>query len=273
MSEDSQREDITSKRVVCRLPGMESVTVLRDLEYLKTDSGALTMDLYLPPSAKSGARVPAVVFVSGYSDIGFQRMLGCRLKDMGSYVSWAQLAAISGLAAITYSSTQPVTDIHALLQYVRQNAALLGIDAGRLGVWACSGNVPNALNVLMNVGGDYLKCAVLCYGYMLDTEGAANVADAAGKFGFANAVAGRSIEDIPRTLPLLIVRSGLDEPGLNGTIDRFLADALSRNMPVTFVNYHDAPHAFDILLDSETSREVVREILEFMKFYMIKAGA
>lgn len=150
---------------------MDAVTIRRDIEYRVTDAGILTMDLYHPTDWKSGARIPAVVFVSGYSDVGFQKMLGCKLKEMESYISWAELTAASGMVAITYSATGPAADIHALLQYVRQNAASLGIDENRIGVWACSGNVPNALSVLMHEDREYLKCAVLCYGVMLDLEG------------------------------------------------------------------------------------------------------
>src|SRR2546426_6961096 len=49
-----------------------------------------------------------------------------------------------------------------------------------------SGNVPNALSVLMQSGQDYLKCAVLCYGFMLDLGGSTAVADAAKQVGFVN---------------------------------------------------------------------------------------
>ena len=98
-------------------------------------------------------------------------MLGCKLKEMGSYFSWGRLAAASGLVTITYTNREPATDVHAVLQHVRQNAPSLYIDENRIGVWACSGNVPNALSVLMQDAQDYLKCAVLCYGYMLDRNG------------------------------------------------------------------------------------------------------
>ena len=149
MSQEASHNDITKKRVVYQIPGMDAVTVRRDVEYRPTDAGALTMDIYYPPDWKGGARIPAVVFVSGYSDVGFQKMLGCKLKEMASYVSWGQLTAASGMAAITYSAREPATNIDALLQYIRQNAASLGIDENRIGLWGCSGNVPNALSVLM----------------------------------------------------------------------------------------------------------------------------
>lgn len=268
MSQETQQDRITKKTVVYQTPGMDAVTIRRDVEYRSNDASALTMDIYYPPDSKSGARTPAVVFVSGYSDVGFQKMLGCKLKEMGSYISWGKLTAASGLVAITYSAVEPTADLHALLQYVRQNAAGLGIDENRIGVWACSGNVPNALSVLMQEANDYLKCAVLCYGLMLDLDGSTNVAQAAKMFGFVNPSEGKSVNDLPQDLPLFIARAGQDNPQLNEMIDQFLAKALSRNLPVTFANHHVAPHAFDVMHDSDASREIIRQILAFIRFHL-----
>jgi hypothetical protein len=250
---------------------MDAVTIRRDVEYRATDTDALTMDIYHPPDWKSGSRIPAVVFVSGYSDLGFQKMLGCRLKEMESYISWAQLTACSGMTAITYSAREPASDIEALLEFVRQNAASLGIDDNSIGVWACSGNVPNALSILMHEDRKYLKCAVLCYGVMLDLEGYTSTAESAKMFGFVNPCAGKSINDLPRDLPLFIARAGQDEmPRLNETLDRFVAKALTCNLPITFTNHATGPHAFDVMHDSETSREIIRQILAFMRFHLLE---
>ena len=270
MSQEPKQHDITKKRVVYHLPEVDAVTIRRDVEYRATDAGALTMDIYYPPDSKSDARAPAVVFVSGYSDLGFQKMLGCKLKDMQSYVSWGQLTAASGLLAITYSATEPAADIDALLHFVRDNAASLGIDEKRIGLWACSGNVPNALSVLMQPARDFLKCAALCYGVMLDVDGYTSTAESAKRFGFVNPCAGRSVDDLPQKMPLLIVRAGQDEmPYLNETLDRFVAKALTCNLPITLTNFVTAPHVFDVLDDSETSREIIRQILAFMRFHLL----
>ena len=270
MSQETQRNDITKRRVVYKIPGQEAVTIRRDVEYRADDTGVQTMDIYYPPDLKSGARIPAVVFVSGFSDLGLQKMLGCKLKEMGSYISWGQLTAASGLAAITYTNREPAADIHALLQYVRQNAASFGMDENRIGLWACSGNAPMALSVLMREDRDYLKCAVLCYGLLLDLEGSTSVAELARTFGFVNASVGKSVNDLSQDIPLFIVRAGQDEiPHLNETIDRFLAKALTCNLPITFANHPAAPHSFDVLHDSETSREIIRQILAYMRFHLL----
>jgi hypothetical protein len=273
MSQDTQQEHVSKKRVVYTMPGMDGVTVRRDEEYRVTDTGALTMDLYYPPDATRGARTPAVIFVTGFSDQGAQKMLGCTFKEMASYISWGQLAAASGLVGITYSNREPAADVHAVLQHVRMNAASLDIDEHRIGVWSCSGNVPNALSLLMQRGEAYLKCAVLCYGFMLDLDGSTGVADVAKQVGFVNPNAGKSVDDLPRGLPLFVARAGREQfPGLNDSIDRFLVKALGCNLPVTFVNHSEGPHAFDMFDDSETSREIIKRILSFLQFHLLPSG-
>ena len=266
-------DHISTKRAVYRIAGMERAAIRKDVVYRTTDAGPLTMDVYSPADAAPGARLPAVVFVAGYNDVGYEKMLGCKFKEMAMSVSWAQLAAASGLVAIAYTNREPAADLDALIEHVRQHAALLGIDEDRIGVWACSGNVPLALGTLMAPGRDFLKCAVLLYGYMLDLDEATGVAEAAQMFRFTNPNAGKSIDDLPKDLPLFIVRAGQEQfAGLNDSIDRCVAKAVALNRPLTFVNHATGPHSFDLLQDSETSREIIRQVLRFLTSQLTPAG-
>jgi hypothetical protein len=261
---------LISKRVVLyRTPGMDAVTIRRDVEYRATGAGSLLMDVYYPPDSQTGARTPAVVFVTGFRDPGMRRALGCNFKEMGSATSWARLVAASGLVAITYTNTEPEADAYALIQHVRQDAASLGVDENRMGVWACSGHVPVALSVLMQRQ-EFMKCAVLYYGYMLDLEGSTTVVDAAKRVGFVNPCVGKSVADLPQDLPLFIARGGQDEmPGLNEALDRFLARALARNLPVAFANHRTGPHAFDLSQDGEATRAIIRQTLAFLRSHLL----
>ena len=54
----------------------------------------------------------------------------------------------------------------------------------------------------------------------------------------------------------------------NETMDRFVSEALARNLPVAMVNHPDAPHAFDLVHDSPTTRETIRQVLAFLRFYL-----
>jgi acetyl esterase/lipase len=268
MSQDAQREHMSKKSVVYTMPGMETVTVRRDEPYRMTDSSALAMDLYYPPDSKAGTPTPAVIFVTGFSDLGAEKMLGSRFKDMGSFVSWAQLVAASGLVGITYANREP-DDVYGVLDRVQENAVSLGIDGSKVGVWACSGHGPNALAFLMGHGRDRLACAVLAYAYTLDLDGSTRIADAAKQFGFVTAAAARSLSDLPRDLPLFIVRAGQDQmPGLNDALDRFIAAALALNLPVTVMNHASGPHAFDLFDDSRAARDIVKQMLAFLKFHL-----
>ena len=266
------QDHISLKRAVYTIAGMERTVVRKDVVYRATDDAPLTMDLYCPADAPRGTRLPAVVLVAGYNDVGYEKMLGVKFKEMALAVSWGQLMAASGLMAIAYTNREPAADLAALLRHVREQAAPLGIDADRVGLRACSGCVPLALAALMadSTGvssrkGPGLRCAVLLYGYMLDLDGATGVAEAAGMFRFTNPNAGKTMDDLPETLPLLIVRAGQEQfPHLNESIDRCLAKAVTLNRPVTLVNHATGPHAFDLLDDSETSRLVNRRVLDFL---------
>jgi acetyl esterase/lipase len=190
-------------------------------------------------------------------------VFGCQFREMGVAVSWGRLFAASGMVGIVYETRNPAADVHAVISFVRENAAALGIDAARIGVYASSGNVPVALSVLMDGN---VQCGVLGYGFMLDLDGATGVAAAVAQYRFANPSSGRRVEDLPADTALFIARAGHDHfAGLNEAIDRFVSQALRCNLPVTLLNHATGPHGFDLLDDSEASRNTVRAMLAFLQ--------
>ena len=154
------------------------------------------------------------------------------------------------------------------LAHLREEAPGLGIDGGRIGLFASSANVPLAVWLLMQADRREIRCAVLCCGYMLDLNGATSVADMQKLFPFANPGAGKTMDDVRRDVPLLVVRAGRDQFGVNESLDSFIAGALERDLRVRMINHAGAPHAFDLFEDSEATREIVREILRFMQFHL-----
>jgi hypothetical protein len=228
---------------------MDRVDVRRELRY--GDSG--TFDLYV---AQSAAPAPTVVFIYGFPDQRFAQ----GLRQMGAYTSWGRLLAASGMNAVAYSYREPVSDLAALLAHLCENAGALGIDAARLGIWSASGNVPTALHLLMTQPPDAFRAAALLYGYMLD------VPEAAQQFGIGVPARGRAIDDLPRALPLLVVRAGGDQtPLLNASLDAFVSAAIARDLPLTLINQPGAPHSFDLFDDSDASRATIRRILAFLR--------
>lgn len=251
------------RSVVLQPPGADSVQVTRDQPW--SDAGR-AVDVYRPPDAAH--RLPAVILVTGFPDPGFRTVAGCACKDTAPFVSWARLLAASGLAAVTYSNVDPVADAPAVLTHLDENARALGIDSTRLGVWACSGHVPNALALLTRTRHPSIRCAALCYGYMLDLDGSATVADAGRQFKFA--VPDVGIEQLPSDVPLLIARAGADAmPGLNDSIDRFTQSAESLGLRVEIIEHATGPHAFDVMDDSDASRAVIARVVGFLKNHLL----
>ena len=225
------------KTVLFTLPGMDAVRV---------EHGE-TIDVYRPAEGEAPA---AVVIVAGYRDEGFQRFVGCPFREMGWTTSWGRLIAASGLAAITYTNRDPAADAQTVVQHARERF-------GRVGLLASSGHAPLALWLMTQRAA---SCAALLYGYTFD------VPEAARAFGFANPAEGMSVADLPADVPLFVARAGRDEmPGLNETLDRFVAGAIARNLPLTFMNHPDAPHVFDLLHDSAATRAIVRGCLGFLR--------
>jgi len=249
--------DFRSKELVHTIAGAADVAIERDHVYT-TDQGPLGFDLYRPPQATTPC--PAVVFVSGFPDPGMVAMVGKRLKDWASYVGWARMVAASGIAGIAYANHE-AADVIALVHHLRANAGSLGIDPARIGVWACSGNVPTALAL---VARERPACAALLYGYMPDLDGATNLARAATQFHCA--VPPVALDELPRDLPMLVVRAGRDAtPGLDENLQRFVAAAGARQLQVTLIEHAEAPHAFDLVDDSPRTHEVIEEVLAFLR--------
>jgi hypothetical protein len=269
MSEETPVQEMTRKTVLYKIPGMEEVQVRRDEVYRETATIPLIFDLYTPPGERGEENLPVVVLVAGYPDPGLRRFVGCSFKEMGSTVSWARLIAASGMAAIAYTNREPVPDLDALFEFVWKRGAELGLDPSRIGIWASSGNAALGLTPLLRAGASPVRCAALLYGCLLDLDGATGMAEMARQFGFASPGAGRSIDDLDPSVPLFLARAGREHfPHLNETMERFLAAALARNLPVTFVNHPEGPHAFDLEHDSERTRGIVRQTLEFLRFHL-----
>src|SRR5207245_6352575 len=111
MTEERGRHELATKRLVYEIAGVDAVTIRPDVEYRAADAEPSTMDIYYPPGAQRGARTPVAVIVAGYPDVGFEKFVGCKFKEMQSSIGWGRLIAASGLVAITYSNRQPAADL------------------------------------------------------------------------------------------------------------------------------------------------------------------
>jgi dienelactone hydrolase len=217
--------------VVLEAPGMDAVEVKKDIRF----DAEHAFDLYRPP--KSNAALPLVIFLNG---VGRPE-----LKGWGQYTSWPRLVALRGAAAISHESTgdeaATLAQIETLLKYVREHASELKIDASRIAIWACSANTRNGTALLAKMPS--LRAAVFYYGIMTTPPS-------------------------QRDVPVLVARAGLDVLAINESIDQWTGQAVQLDAPVTLIAYPQGRHGFELIDDTNESRAIVTQTLDFLQFHL-----
>jgi dienelactone hydrolase len=229
------------------LPDPDRVELRPDLVYTRAGGRALAMDVYLPSGRAPRTRVPAVLLVHGEADPELLR----GVRGWGQYTGWGRLLAGQGLAGVAFEHRSildagfeaVVAEVDDALAAVAERADDLGVDPERIGVAAFSGGVPPTAAVLAG-GAERVRCAALCYGPLSD------------------------LAPDPALPPLLVVRAGRDHPGLNQTIDEFVSAAEQRGLAVELVHQPEGHHAFDVVDDSDASREVIDRVLAFLRGHL-----
>ena len=231
-AQQSSPYDVTAYSVVWTVPAEKNVRVVRGTRYAGEGAAALTMDVTYPPGGGASTRWPAVVFVNG---------VGGKLNEWEIYKSWARLVAAHGIAGVTAESdpAKPGESVRALFEYLAKNGASLGLDPSRLAAWACSANVRPAVALLMDSAPAGVRSAVILYG---TGEAAA----------------------LRKDLPVFWVLAGRDAPSLVEGQRAIFARAAAQGVPWTMINAPDLPHAFDAVEDTPHSRQLVRDIVDFL---------
>ena len=68
----------------------------------------------------------------------------------------------------------------------------------------------------------------------------------------------------------MVIRAGQDEtPGLNQALDAFVAKAIAQNKPLTLVNYPDAPHSYELALDTPETGRTLQQGLDFLRAHLV----
>ncbi len=263
--ENNLRERLRSLPVVYELPGMDQVEVRSDLIYKSVDGQPLYANVYAPPAGQRepGKLLPAVVFVG---------------RQQTQYTSWGKLVAASGLMAVIFDYApignfehlrEPEQDVLDLLEFVRVEGTGLGIDANRLGIWACSSLPPIGWRMALRDAPACIRCLVSYYG-ALNLEPLLTEADPPEVWDLLREYSLVKYLDLhPEALPpMLVVRAGRDHPRLNQAIETFVAEALRQNAPIEVINYPEGRHAFDVLDDTDRTRQIIRRTLEFLKTHL-----
>jgi len=261
-------EQIIAKRVVFTVPMMQQVIIRKNIVYKVVDGVPLKADFYLPPGSGPGER-PAVILIHGGP---IPANLLTPPKEWGIFVSYGQIIAASRLVGVTFNHrfyggehlADAQSDVEDLVAYVRQNAGDLGIDKDRIAVWAFSGGGP-LLTGFLREPPSYISCIVAYYAVLdlrlMRAPGSTIEEEILERYSPVANMAGGD----KQIAPIFIARAGLDNASLNESIERFIHEAVSRNVMVDFCNHPGGHHGFDVLDDNDRSREIIRHTLDFIK--------
>ncbi len=259
--------------IVYSVPGMDKVSVRRDIVYKTVDSAGakldLKMDVYVPAGAQPGQRFPAVLLISGG---GADPAMDWRVA--GVYQSYGRLLAASGMVGIPFTKryqrglegvTQGESDLADLTRYVREHAAELNVNPDRLAVWAFSGGGFLLASALRDTP-PYIR-AILSFYAILDVNPQMTPPEELQRLSEHSPLAQlkRSGE---RVAPILIARAGLDNAGLNDGITRFVQEARTRHVAIEVLEHPQGRHGFDILDENDRSREIIARAIEFLKAHL-----
>jgi dienelactone hydrolase len=274
--------EITSKRVVFSLPGMEHSQVRADIIYKSVGDLDLTLDAYYPAGFTFDSALPAVLFIHGD---GPAEMIH-NVKNWGQYVSWGQLAAASGLIGIPFNHRSDgsrlsgmvsvAEDVHDLVEYVRRNAPELNVDPDRLSLWACSAGVPY-LQEFFAAPPPFVRCMVAYYGMMdyqqvagtlepdIPAEERAAILRLFEQFSLLG-----YLQDHPAAIsPIFIAQAGQDDLMANASIDRFYSEACSLHVQVQLACHSSGRHGFDVLDADAPSSTIIDDTLRFKRFHLL----
>ena len=213
-------------------PGSTPVVVTKDVQYARSDTVTLRMDVYRPSGA-AGRRLPALVF--------FNRAFGAN-RSGPFYSAWARAAASRGIIAILpdLRGGSEAADFQALIAHLTATAAEIGADRDAIAVYAASGNVSAAFPILEDSKQTGVHAAIIYYGTAPITE-------------------------FRRDLPVLYVRAGLDRPDVNRGITELASLAVSQNAPVTLLNHPSGYHGFEMFNNDDATRDVMEQTIAFVR--------
>jgi acetyl esterase/lipase len=108
-----------------------------DVEYSRIDRETLTMDIYFPQKQKEGS--PAVIYVHGGAWASGNKESGPGLLIIAELVKNGYLvAAVDYRLAPAHIFPAQIVDVKTAVRFLKQNAAVYGIDASRIGAFGTS---------------------------------------------------------------------------------------------------------------------------------------
>ena len=256
--------------VVLKMPGMDRVKVVENLKYTKSDDPNVLMDIYVPPDLSENQKRPAVIFLHGGAKTDYTP------KDWGIYTSWGRLIAASGFVGVTFthrleypnaSLEKAAADVRDAINYLRSNADKYHIDKDRVCLIAYSAGGP-LLTLAMRGDMPFVRCLVGFYAFMDIQQSDYRKTEKPETIKSFSPITYLQT-DASKIPPMFIARAGHDEvPTMLDSIDRFVSEALSKNIALTLVNHPQGVHGFDNQNDDERSKEIVRTAIEFVRLHL-----
>lgn len=262
-------DDMLKNRVVFAILDMENDCSIKELVYKTAGSHELKMTVYIPKKLSTEGTAPGVIFIHGGP---FPSDITMLPTEWGQYISLGQLAASYGFIGVTFHHRyhelnlikESAQDVEDAIQYLRLNADTFHLNRDELCLWAISGGGIH-LSPTFRKKPHYIKC-IIAYYARLDLRGIKEVEqilDRETLYNFSPVMALKNAKSL--SIPIYLVRAGLDKPDLNYSIDKFVEIALSKNVPIDISNHAEGRHAFDILDDQPRSREIIKRTLNFIR--------
>jgi acetyl esterase/lipase len=249
--------------------------VRKNLTYRTVAGAALRADVY--PAVDAKGRAPVVMLVHG----GVGPEFPLRPKDWGFYTSWGRMLAASGMTAVTFNHRlgfpdpmieQAHSDVDSLLAFVRRSAAGWGADPGRIALAFYSAGGMLVAPWIRETPPS-VRCIVAYYP-IIDLRVAGHLKPRLRPDQLEAYSAGTHLAQRAATMPpMLLVRAGRDQiPDLLPGVDRFVAEALAANAPLTLVNLPEAAHGFDNGGAEPATLETLRGTIAFLKAHLGEGG-
>ncbi|MFE6184632.1 alpha/beta fold hydrolase [Streptomyces sp. NPDC056465] len=209
------------------------------------------VDLYVPPSAEGP--LPAVVFVHGGPVPAEARPTP---RDWPLLTGYARLAAGRGAVGVTLDHSLHSVDDYAraagdLAAAVEQVRADPRVDADRIALWFFSGSGPLTADWLGKPP-SWLRCLAANYPIMAALPAWGRIGS---RFSPAEAVAQAG------SLPLVLVRAGLEAAEIAATVAEFLAAADACGADIEVVDVPDGHHTFEAVDPTDASRDAVHRAM------------
>ncbi len=214
---------------------------------------ALPMRIYYPPGWKAGQKSPAVILANDWPRGGAWEKLAYPLNTVGLFsnlAGWGHILAANGLIAVSYATAYP-NDLEAVVKYLQDHSAEVGIDATHLGLFGASSNSMLVGAFSNQPNRDYIKFAVYFYSDAVTTDSPyyQPLVDSCKQYGCY-------FGELPRftkyrtDLPIFLLNTY--PPGSYGyiEIEYFHSKLTALNVPLTYVDFQGVPwDGFDYKLN------------------------